>query len=127
MEAQRGICTNCGMAVDLPHECTPDHVLLGKTDWEVRRHHDQVELGVPTKLTPQEYRTLQEERQEARDRIKAAAIAKEEAIAAQQAAEEAARIAEEQRLAAEAEAARVAAMEGVGPIAEGEVVENPNG
>jgi len=69
MDKQIGVCTSCGMAVNLPHTCSDDHRFLGVTDWQIRRYKDQQELGVPTSLTPKEYQQMQLDRQAARERI----------------------------------------------------------
>lgn len=42
---------------------------LSSTDWKVIRHKDQIELGVPTSLTDDEYLTLLKQRQEWRNSI----------------------------------------------------------
>lgn len=43
--------------------------LLASTDWKCLRHKDQVDLGVPTSMTEQEYQDLLQARQAARDSI----------------------------------------------------------
>jgi hypothetical protein len=43
--------------------------LLASTDWKVLRHRDQLELGIPTSLTEQEFIDLLEQRQTARESI----------------------------------------------------------
>lgn len=43
--------------------------LLDNTDWKVMRHRDQVDLGVVTSLTSEEYIALLQARQEAREAI----------------------------------------------------------
>lgn len=43
---------------------------LDSTDWEVIRHRDQLELGIPTSLTDEEFKALLQKRQEMRDQIK---------------------------------------------------------
>lgn len=69
MENQTGVCTSCGMSVNLPHTCTADHKFLGQTDWQIRRYKDQQELGIATSLTSEEYTQMQLDRQAARERI----------------------------------------------------------
>ena len=43
--------------------------ILNETDKWVTRHRDQLELGIPTKLSAEEYDKLLRDRQAARDRI----------------------------------------------------------
>ena len=43
---------------------------LNDTDWKVRRHIDQIALGIETSLTGQMYTELLQERQAARERVK---------------------------------------------------------
>ena len=43
---------------------------LNKTDWLVQRHREQVDLGIETSLSHQEYGELLNERQSVRDSIK---------------------------------------------------------
>ena len=42
---------------------------LAETDWKIIRHKDQLDLGISTSLTAQEFQVLLEERQLARSRI----------------------------------------------------------
>lgn len=42
---------------------------LKSTDWKVIRHRDQVEAGISTSLTTEEYQTLLADRQTARESI----------------------------------------------------------
>lgn len=42
---------------------------LNSTDWKVLRHIRQKALGIPTSLTEQEYMALEQQRQEAADKI----------------------------------------------------------
>ena len=42
---------------------------LTNTDWKVIRHRDQLDLGVPTSLTAEEYTFLLQQRQSAREVI----------------------------------------------------------
>lgn len=42
---------------------------LNETDWLVLRHVGQLALDIPTSLTPEEYLELEEERQEAREKV----------------------------------------------------------
>lgn len=42
---------------------------LKDTDWKVIRHRDQVEMGVPTSMTAEEFAQLLADRQAARDLI----------------------------------------------------------
>lgn len=44
--------------------------LLSNTDWKVLRHIEQVEKNISTSLTQEEYQTLLNERQKARESIK---------------------------------------------------------
>jgi len=43
--------------------------LLSATDWKVLRHQDQLNLGVPTTLTKEEFTALLQQRQAARDAV----------------------------------------------------------
>ena len=69
-----GICTSCNKstAQDEQHNCNADYVLLGTSDWKVLRHNDQIALGVPTTLTPEEFTALLSDRQAARTRLQGA-------------------------------------------------------
>lgn len=42
---------------------------LADTDWKVIRHRDQLNLGIETSLTSEEYIALLEQRQEARNKV----------------------------------------------------------
>lgn len=44
-------------------------LFLDNTEWKVQRHRDQLELGITTSLTQEEYMELLRQRQEARDGI----------------------------------------------------------
>ncbi len=46
--------------------------LLKETDWYMMRHRDQVELGVPTSLSDEQYKALLQLRQDARDNYREA-------------------------------------------------------
>ena len=41
--------------------------LLAETDWVVIRHRDEVEEGIPTSLSPEEYSSIQAYRRDLRD------------------------------------------------------------
>jgi hypothetical protein len=43
--------------------------LLADTDWKVMRHRDQLDAGVPTSITAEEFAQLLVDRQTARDSI----------------------------------------------------------
>lgn len=50
-----------------PVKPSDGEVFLNETDWKMTRHRDQVELGVETSLTDEEFKILLAQRQKARE------------------------------------------------------------
>ncbi len=48
---------------------TEARIFLNETDWKVIRHRDQLDLGIETSLTEQEFQELLSLRQEAREKV----------------------------------------------------------
>lgn len=73
-EVDDSFCVACHEYVDgvVQLRDTTSHdarVYLNRTDWMVTRHRDQLELGVDTSLTQDEYNDLLTERQLARTKV----------------------------------------------------------
>ena len=66
-----GICTQCGyVSKDKEqHQCNENYILLGTTDWKVKRQTEQISRGETPSMNDVEFNALLAERQAARDAI----------------------------------------------------------